>query len=130
MKKMFLIFALAALPLAGVSAALVQSASAAAKVTELGDLSSFSSIITDVQAIATKGDFAAAEKRITDFETAWDKAHGKMRPLNKHYWSNIDVAADAALEALRASKPDAKTVKATLDSLSGELGNPTIEPKL
>jgi hypothetical protein len=130
MKKLLLAFMLLSGPLLGITALAVQPAAAAAAVTALGDLSSFSAIVADVQTIAKKGDFVAAEKRITDFETAWDNAHGKMRPLNKHFWSNIDVASDAALEALRMPKPDANTVESTLTTLVNELDNPALEPKL
>jgi hypothetical protein len=80
------------------------------------------------EGIADKGDFKAAEKRITDFETAWDVAHKKMRPLNKTQWGNVDVAADAALEALRAGSPVAKTVKRTLATLIGEIDDPNLVP--
>ncbi|MEJ1937245.1 hypothetical protein WDZ92_44190, partial [Nostoc sp. NIES-2111] len=72
----------------------------------LGDLSSLQAIVTDVQAIARTGDFAKAEKRITDFETLWDKDEETMKPMNKKAWHHVDDAADAALKALRTKKPE------------------------
>jgi hypothetical protein len=89
----------------------------------LGDLSSMKSIITDVQAIVQTGDFEKAETRITDFETAWDNAEEKLRPLNKEAWGNVDDASDAALKALRKS-PEAGKVSATLAALQSALDNP------
>lgn len=126
MKKILLAFALLAAPLAGLSTLAAYPAAAAATVTELGDMSSFIAIVTDTQAIAAKGDFAAAEKRITDFETAWDAGQRTLRPLNKSYWGNIDDASDAALDALRASTPAAADVNTTLAALISELDNPAL----
>jgi hypothetical protein len=127
MKPIFLALAVLTAPIAAGSMMLVLPASAKA-ASDLGDLSSFRKILVDVQAIADKGDFKAAEKRITDFETAWDVAHKKMRPLNKTQWGNVDVAADAALEALRAESPVAGTVKKTLATLVGEIDDPNLVP--
>ncbi len=89
----------------------------------LGDLSQFKTIITDVQAIAAKGDLAAAEKRATDFESAWDDAQAKLRPLDSAAWGEIDDAADASFKALRASAPDAQTVTTALATLAATLDN-------
>jgi hypothetical protein len=94
----------------------------------LGDMSAFATIIGDVQKIAETGDFTAAEKRITDFETAWDAGQKTLRPVNPTDWSNVDMAADAALDALRAGKPDAATVTATLADLQSELSDPSKAP--
>ena len=90
----------------------------------LGDLSSLQAIVTDVQAIAKTGDFAKAEKRITDFETLWDKDEERMKPMNKKAWHHIDDAADAALKALRTKKPEASEVASTLSALDAALANP------
>ena len=90
----------------------------------LGDLSSLQAIVTDVQAIAGAGDFAKAEKRITDFETLWDKDEATLKPMNKKAWHHVDDASAAALKALRTKKPDATEVADTLAALSAALANP------
>jgi len=101
---------------------------AATAAPSLGDMSTFATIITDVQGISKSGDFTAAEKRFTDFETAWDDAAGRLRPINTLFWGNIDIAADAALDALRAGKPDAAQITATLADLRAELTDPAKMP--
>lgn len=90
----------------------------------LGDLSSLKSIVADVQSIAKAGDFAKAQTRITDFETAWDNNEPTLKPMNKKAWHHVDDAADAALKALRTKKPDASEVENTLSELAGALDNP------
>lgn len=96
----------------------------AATVTELGDLSNLSAIAMDTQKIAKTGDLVAAEKRITDFETAWDQAAGTMQPLSPPKWHAVDVAADRAIEGLRAATPNQSDVDAALAGLVAELDNP------
>jgi hypothetical protein len=90
----------------------------------LGDLTALSVIVTDTQAIAGKGDLVAAQKRITDFETAWDDATASLRPLNADQWGAIDDAADAAIGALRANPPAADKVDVTLAALGAALSDP------
>jgi len=94
----------------------------------LGDMSGFAAIITNVQSLNATGDFTAAEARITDFEAAWDEAQGSLRPVNTTSWGNVDIAADAALDALRAGAPDAALVTATLADLQAELADPAKMP--
>lgn len=134
MRNLLLSVALIAAPVAVFSggymllapAAQVQAATTTAP--SLGDMSSFVTIIDDVETIAAKGDFAAAEKRITDFEGLWDQAAGTLRPINSSYWGNIDDAADAALSALRAKTPDAANVTGTLADLQTALADPSLSP--
>lgn len=123
MKKLFLALALATAPLAA-AAPLLSPAYAAVAVTELGDLSNFQAITADTLDLATAGDLAAAGKRITDFESAWDGAAVALRPLSTEKWTRIDHAADAAIEALRASTPAAATVTRSLADLLAVLENP------
>jgi hypothetical protein len=134
MRNLLLSVALIAAPVAVFSAgymllapaAQVQAATTTAP--SLGDMSSFVTIINDVESIATTGDFTAAEKRITDFEGAWDQAAGTLRPINSSYWGNIDDAADAALSALRAKAPVAANVTGTLADLQTALTDPSLSP--
>ncbi len=130
MKQFFLAVILVAVPVAIFAAAcgLMPAPPAAASVAaapSLGDLSAMEAIVTDVQAIAAKGDLAAAATRITDFETAWDDAQPKLQPVSPEAWGIVDGAADAALSALRAGTPDAATVAATLAALNTALADPT-----
>lgn len=117
----FLVSAAMTGTLGGINVLTVDQAIAAGP---LGDLSSLEAIVTDVQSIAKTGDFAKAEKRITDFETLWDKDEATMKPMNKKAWHHVDEAADAALKALRTKKPDASEVSNTLSALSAALASP------
>lgn len=90
----------------------------------LGDLTGLKAIAADTGRIAESGDLAAAERRITDFETAWDDAEPTMRPLNALAWAAIDGAADGAIGALRAGAPDPRAVKQAVADLLTILENP------
>ncbi|MDN5787082.1 hypothetical protein [Pseudorhodobacter sp.] len=134
MRNLLLSVALIAAPVAVFSGAYMVMAPASAVQaatpagSSLGDMSAFVTIINDVESISAKGDFTAAEKRITDFETAWDNAQATLRPINKAYWGNIDDAADAALSALRAKTPEAAAVNGTLADLQTALADPSLSP--
>ena len=125
MKQILLAVALIAVPVIGFTGFTMYNAQASATAASLGDLSPMQTIITDVQKIAATGDFAAAEKRITDFETAWDDSASAMRALDPNAWGNVDQAADGALDALRSTTPAADSVTTTLASLAASLANPT-----
>jgi len=124
MKQAFLALMLIAVPVALFTAYQFYLAPARSSGTSLGDLSGLKAIVADVRAIARSGDLAGAEKRITDFETAWDSRETAMRPLNEAAWGKIDDAADAALQALRDAAPKPHEVAATLDDLLAILENP------
>ncbi|MBP2448595.1 hypothetical protein [Rhizobium leguminosarum] len=124
MKQILLAFALIVAPVAAFTGFELYANNAPAETADLGDLSSFKTIIVDVQTLASKGDLSAAAKRITDYETAWDQAETAIRPLNPSGWNNIDAASDAALKALRQSAPSADKVNKALAALRVELDNP------
>ena len=126
MKQLLLATALIALPVAAFTGFNVYRANATvtATATTLGDLSAFSTIITDVQAIATKGDLAGAKARIKDFELAWDDAEKGLKPLNGAHWHLIDGAADTAFTELRASRPDTAAIGTALTGLLAALSTP------
>lgn len=135
MRNLLLSVALIALPVgvfaagyAVLAPASPSSRSEGADATPLGDMSPFIAIVTDVRQIADTGDMVAAETRITDFETAWDDAQKTLRPVNKTSWGNVDEAADAALDALRADTLDPAGVTTTLSDLMAELEDPTRVP--
>ena len=129
MKQLLLATALIALPVGAFTAfnlyTASQSTAATATSAGLGDLSALAAIVTDVQTIAATGDLAAAQVRITDFETAWDDQAAALRALDGTAWGTIDDAADGALKALRAGKPDTAAVDATLVALQTTLTSPT-----
>lgn len=127
MKQILLATALIALPVGAFTAFNLYATRpvvAASVSAGLGDLSAFTTIVTDVQAIAATGDMAAAKKRIKDLETAWDDQAATLRALDGNAWGTIDDAADAALAALRASAPDAAEVDTTLAALRVTLTSP------
>lgn len=124
MRQIFLAIALIAAPVAVFTIFKLYASSAPAKTASLGDLSSFKTIIADVQTLASKDDFAGASKRITDYESAWDQAETAIRPLNQNDWGNIDAASDAALKTLRQSNPSAEKVNKALAALTMVLNNP------
>lgn len=124
MRQIFLAIALVVAPVAAFTGFELYANNAPATPASLGDLASFKAVIADVQALAAKGDLAAASKRITDYETAWDQAETAIRPLNQEQWNNIDAASDAALKAVRQSSPSPDKVNKTLAALMAVLNNP------
>ena len=128
MKQFLLALLLIAAPVAaftGFEMKFATTPAVAAGTTSLGDLTSLKTIVTDVQAIADKGNLAAAEMRVRDFENAWDVASKTMKALNKDDWGNVDDAADAAMKDLRESAPDAAKVKVSLAALMASLNDPS-----
>lgn len=135
MKQTLLALALIAVPVAAFSAwqvflaptSAIASADASAPAADpLGDLSPLQAIVTDARAIAAKGDMVATEKRMTDFETAWDDQASALRALDSSAWGNVDDAHDAVLNELRGSSPAPAKVDADLAALVAALADPTL----
>lgn len=113
MRNLILSTALIALPALGfglIEMKLSTPAAATVSLSALGDLSAYASIVSDVQAIAAKGDLVAAEKRATDLETLWDQNAAALQAKDGAAWGVIDSACDRLFHALRASSPDAAAV--------------------
>lgn len=92
--------------------------------SNLGDLTSFEAIAIDTLSLVDRGDMIAAQRRITDFETAWDNAEPTLYPKDKKAWSSIDDAADSAISSLRAPKPSRAKAKNAVDGLIKSLKSP------
>jgi hypothetical protein len=84
-------------------------------------------IAADTHAIVVKGDLAAAEKRITDFGSAWDDQETALRRKSAEDWGRVDDAAYGAMKFLRVASPDAATAKAALATLLATLTDPAGE---
>lgn len=100
MKQLLLSAALMAVPVVAFTMFQVYEshamAGSPAAAANLGDLSAFRSIISDVQGIAATGDLAGAKARIKDFEISWDQSAVSLSAMDSEHWGLIDGAADSA----------------------------------
>jgi uncharacterized membrane-anchored protein len=87
----------------------------------LGDLSSFRKITEDTLSLVRANNLSAATSRVTDLETAWDNAVGKLKSMNSTQWSVVDKSIDTVLRQLRATQQDPAGCKTALESLISTL---------
>jgi uncharacterized membrane-anchored protein len=113
-----------AVPAAGQSAGHARASASARKVhptTRLGDLTSFATIVTDVNAKVARNDLAAGKARIKDLEVAWDDAEAGLKPRDPGKWHQLDGEIDDALSALRAGNASRSDCSSTLATLLSTL---------
>jgi uncharacterized membrane-anchored protein len=94
---------------------------ASSPASPLGDLSRFRQIAEDTLGLVRSANLPAAQSRISDLESAWDKAEPRLKPMNPAQWTSVDSAIDKALKSLRSRQPDSRACSTTLESLIGVL---------
>ena len=103
------------------AAAAAQPAPTGSRASPLGDLSEFRTITQDTLNLLNSGDQPGATARISDLETEWDNAQGRLKPKDTAAWTNIDGKIDTVLRELRATNPAPERENAALTALLAAL---------
>ena len=99
-------------------------ASAAVAASKLGDISAMRKIVADTLVLVNAGNIKSAIKRITEFETAWDKNASKLKKLDSKTWTKLDEASDIALSTVRYPSATPAEMKKDLSALIAAMDNP------
>jgi glycine cleavage system pyridoxal-binding protein P len=126
LKKTLLALALMGLPVVSTSLFATHSAMAATMQTKLGDLTAMRKIVADTLTLVDAGNIKGAVKRITDFETAWDKNAKRLKKLDSKSWTKLDDASDVALSTVRYPSATSTEMKKDLADLIAALDNPNL----
>ena len=104
----------------------LQTVYAAATVSKLGDLSAMRKIVADTLVLVNANDVKGAIKRVTEFESAWDKNAARLKKLDAKTWKKIDGASDVALSTVRYPSATTDEMKKDLADLISALDDPTL----
>ena len=85
--------------------------------TALGDVSSFTTIASDVQAKVSANDLPGAAAKVKDLEVAWDGSESGLKPRDPADWHTLDDQIDGVLTSLRTSPANQADCAANLTTL-------------
>ena len=124
MKKFLVAIALMTLPMTATAMLLTAPAFAAVTTSKLGDISAMRKIVADTLVLVNAGNVNSAVKRITEFETAWDKNANKLKKRDSKTWTKLDEASDIALSTVRYPSATPAEMKKDLAALIALMDNP------
>ena len=81
------------------------------------EITKFRTIVEDTLARVESGDQNGAVSRIADLERAWDDDQSTLQPMDPVAWRYLDGRIDAALTALRTSRPNRGDEQTALTAL-------------
>ncbi len=126
LKKLLVTLGLFAAPITAPVLLQNETAIAAPAISKLGDLSDMREIVEDTLTLVENGNTTDAAKRITEYETAWDKNAPSLRKLDTETWRKLDDASDVALATVRYPAATADEMKKDLSDLIKMLDNPSL----
>ena len=124
MRKLLQVFMVATISMAALAPTITQPAFAATQVSRLGELTPMRVIIADTLTLVNSGDIKGAIKRITEFESAWDKNASRLKKLDAKVWKKLDAASDVALSTVRYPSATQEEMKKDVGDLLNLLDNP------